>query len=197
MGNEQAKLPRLLRSEIVGGEADAVGLQIECLLVAEFAGALRPTRENMLLEPRHRALRYFAQPALSLGTGGGADLRNEGIVDLARDLVCRQFFEYLEILGLEILDGGLVDERVFLFEKAIEPGEGVDAEILSVLVRALGYVEAEVVGDAEHVVDPFRLSVDVDHAVERKYAILVGVRDEEGARRDERGDHGVSPSGRR
>ena len=71
----------------------------------------------------------------------------------------------------------------------------MDAEILSVLVRALGYVETEVVGDAEQVVDPFRLAVDVDYAVERKYAILVGVGDEEGARCDKRGYHGVVPAG--
>ena len=106
-------------------------------------------------------------------------------MNLARDLLCRQFFEYFEILGLEILDGGFVDERIFLFQKAIEPREGVDAEILRVLVRTFGYVEAEVVGDAEQVVDPFRLAVNLDHAVEREYAILVGIRDEESARRDE------------
>ena len=185
MGNEQAKLPRLLRSEIVGDEADAVGLQIECLLVAEFAGALRPTCENMLIKPRHRGPAIFRPTSLVLGQGRRGDLRNEGIVNLARDLLCRQFFEYPEILGLEILDGGFVDQRVFLFEKAIEPREGVDTKVLRVLVRAFRNLEAEVVGNAEHIVDPFGLSVYLDHAVERKYAILVGIRDEESARRDE------------
>ena len=121
MGNEQAKLPRLLRVEIVGGEAKAVRFQVERLLVAEFTGILGPTRENMLIEPRHGCLAVGVPTGLVLGHGRRRGLRNEGIVYPARDLVCRQFFEYLELLGLEVLYGGLVDERVFLFQKAVEP----------------------------------------------------------------------------
>ena len=73
MGNEQAKLPRLLRVEIVGGEADAVGLQVESLLVAaSLPGLLGQPAKTCSLSPAIVARRYFAHAALSLGTGSEA-----------------------------------------------------------------------------------------------------------------------------
>jgi hypothetical protein len=118
--------------------------------------------------------------------------RDKVFVDAGGAFVFWEFGEHAEPRRMDGRLGGFVDgvHTLAAFEKAVEPGEGADVQRLHVLVRTLGDLQADLVLRAEQRIDPPRTAIDVIDAVEWKDVVLVGVQDEQWARRDQ-GGHAV------
>ena len=120
------------------------------------------------------------------GHGSGFGAGHEGLVDRRGPFVHRGRGEHFQVDGFEHGRGGRqhVGEGLLAFQVPLEPFEGVHPKLLRVFVRPFADVESEFTGRAELLVDPFGFRMHVDYAVERENAVLVGVRNQQGARRD-------------
>ncbi len=92
-------------------------------------------------------------------------------------LVRRNLSENAELLRLEERDCGFINSRVFTFEEAIKPDEGVDAKLLCVVVRAFGDLQAEVFVGVVKFVDVSNFLMNAEDAVEREYIVFVTIGD--------------------
>src|SRR5688572_21692327 len=149
MQYEQPKDDARLALKIVGGEANPSTIDRKRLSHCGAKGVNRLRLSNGKTSQRFFAprLQPVVAPVVPIGfVRGNVGRRrggDEGLLNLRVDLILGQLVEHLELLGLEVLDGGVLDERVVALEVVIQPAERVDLQLLRVLVRAGRNIESD------------------------------------------------------
>ena len=120
--------------------------------------------------------------------------RHEEFVNTCDAFIHRQVHEYAELRRTEQFDGWLLDETYVIPQPAIHPAERMDAQFLSILMRAFCDVQTKLMLFFVQIVNVPHLAMNVNDSIQRKNGILVRVADQQRTGCHKRGDSGEVPA---